>query len=205
MFLTHGDTDHIGEALPLIDGLKIEELIIPDGFVREEIEQKVIKAAERKKIEVRTVQAGDKISFQDFSFYVVAPITLTNSKNDDSLVLWTELGGLKWLFTGDAEMGSEERIISMFPSLRADVLKVGHHGSKGSSSEPFLDSIMPSIALVSAGYKNQYRHPHSEVVEKLSSRGITLLRTDLHGAILYNFKGKSGTFSIHPPYDKLKE
>ncbi|WP_299087728.1 DNA internalization-related competence protein ComEC/Rec2 [uncultured Metabacillus sp.] len=205
LFLTHGDTDHIGEAIPIMEGIKVEELIIPKGFVREELEQKVIETAENKRTEIKAVKAGDTILFHDFSFYVVAPITLTASKNDDSLVLWTELGGLSWLFTGDAEMGSEEKMISKFPGLRADVLKVGHHGSKGSTSDSFLDSILPSIALVSAGYNNRYQHPHSEVVDKLSSRGIPLLRTDLDGAILYNFKGKTGTFSTHPPYDKVKE
>lgn len=94
--------------------------------------------------------------------------------------------------------------MKMYPSLKVDVLKVGHHGSKGSTSETLLDKAMPSIALVSSGINNRYKHPHSEVLEKLSARNIALLRTDLHGAILYNFKGNSGTFSTYPPYDEVK-
>jgi competence protein ComEC len=91
----------------------------------------------------------------------------------------------------------------MFPTLEVDILKVGHHGSKGSTSDLLLDHIKPSIALVSAGENNRYQHPHSEVLEKLSIRKIAMFRTDLQGAILYHFKGNSGTFSTHPPYDEV--
>ncbi|MGM0874335.1 MAG: DNA internalization-related competence protein ComEC/Rec2 [Bacillota bacterium] len=205
LFLTHGDMDHIGEALRLMEEVKIKELIIPEGFVRGELEQKIVQAAKSKRIKIKTVKAGDQLSFQEFSFYVVSPQVLTDSKNGDSLVLWAELGGLKWLFTGDAEIESEEKLMKMFSSLKVDVLKVGHHGSKGSTSETLLDNAMPSIALVSAGFNNRYQHPHSEILEKLSARNIALLRTDLHGAILYNFRGNSGTFSTHPPYDEVND
>jgi competence protein ComEC len=203
LFLTHGDMDHIGEALKLMEEVMINEIIIPEGFVRGELEQKIMETAKRKRMKIKLVNAGDKISFQGLSFFVVSPQVLTDSKNDDSLVLWTELGGLKWLFTGDAEMEGEEKLIKMYPSLKVDVLKVGHHGSKGSTSDHLLDSVMPSIALISAGYKNRYQHPHSEVLERLAAHNISVLRTDLQGAILYQFKGNSGTFSIHPPYDEV--
>ena len=130
---------------------------------------------------------------------------LTESKNDDSLVLWTELGGLQWLFTGDAEMDAEKKIIKSYPSLKADVIKVGHHGSKGSTSEELLDHVKPKIALVSAGLNNRYQHPHPDVLDKLAARNISLFRTDLDGAILYHFKGKAGTFSTYPPYDRVNK
>jgi competence protein ComEC len=204
LFLTHGDLDHIGEALPLMDKVKIKELIIPKGFVRGELEEKIIQVAESKRIKITTVNAGDQLSFKDHPFYVVSPQVLTESKNDDSLILWTELGGLKWLFTGDGEIEGEKKLINMYPSLKVDVLKVGHHGSKGSTSEQLLDHIKPRVALVSAGLNNRYQHPHSEVLERLSVRKIPLLRTDQNGAILYHFKGNTGTFSTHPPYDVVR-
>ncbi|QNF26301.1 DNA internalization-related competence protein ComEC/Rec2 [Metabacillus elymi] len=203
LFLTHGDMDHIGEALPLMKEVKIKELIIPEGFVRGKLEDTIIQEAKKKMMKIKAVQAGERVTFQGFSFYVVSPSILTESKNDDSLVLWAELGGLKWLFTGDAEIEGEKKMIEMYPTLKADILKVGHHGSKGSTSDLLLDHINPSIALVSAGDNNRYQHPHTEVLEKLSLRKIDLFRTDLHGAILYHFKGNRGTFSTHPPYDEV--
>jgi competence protein ComEC len=203
LFLTHGDMDHIGEALPLMKEVRIKELIIPEGFVRGELEDSIIQESKKKMMKIKAVQAGERVTFQGFSFYVVSPSTLTESKNDDSLVLWAEIGGLKWLFTGDTEIEGEKKMIEMYPTLKADILKVGHHGSKGSTSDLLLDHINPAIALVSAGDNNRYQHPHSEVLEKLSIRNIALFRTDLHGAILYHFKGNRGTFSTHPPYDEV--
>ncbi|QGQ47337.1 DNA internalization-related competence protein ComEC/Rec2 [Metabacillus sediminilitoris] len=205
LILTHGDMDHIGEALPIIDEIRIKELILPNGFVRGELEQNIIQSANEKMLKIKSVMAGDIINFQDFSFYVLSPHVLTDSKNADSLVIWAELGGLKWLFTGDAEIESEKRFVQLYPSLKVDVLKVGHHGSKGSTSEQLLDKVRPEIALISAGYNNRYQHPHTEVLERLGNEKITVFRTDLHGGLLYQFKGKSGTFSIHPPYDEVSE
>ncbi len=204
LFLTHGDVDHIGEAVELINQIKIEDLIVPEGFVRGDVEKKVIDIANENNMNVEVVRTGDQLMFNDFPFYIVSPQELTNSKNDDSLVLWTELGGVEWLFTGDAEHDSEEKLLRKYPDIQADVLKVGHHGSKGSTSEQFLDALSPSVAVISAGYNNRYQHPHLEVIEKLRSRGIKIFRTDLHGGILYEFNGTSGTFSIHPPYDEVK-
>ncbi|WP_235991850.1 DNA internalization-related competence protein ComEC/Rec2 [Metabacillus schmidteae] len=204
LFLTHGDVDHIGEAVGLMNQIKVDELVVPEGFVRGDIEKEVIKKAKENNTKIQVVRSGNQLTYKDLPFYILSPQELTDSKNDDSLVLWTELGGLKWLFTGDAEHSSEEKIIRKYPRLQAEVLKVGHHGSKGSTSEQFLDTLTPSVAVISAGYNNRYQHPHPEVITKLKSRDITILRTDLHGGILYNFKGTSGTFSIHPPYDEVK-
>ncbi len=204
LILTHGDVDHIGEAVELMNQIKIEELVIPEGFSRGEIEEEVINLAKENKIAIKVVHAGDQLTYRDFPFYIVSPQVLTDSKNDDSLVLWIKLGGLRWLFTGDAEHESEEKIMRKYSNLKADVIKVGHHGSKGSTSEQFLDTLSPSVAVISAGFNNRYNHPHQEVITKLKRRDIKILRTDLHGGILYEFKGTSGTFSIHPPYDEVK-
>lgn len=204
LFLTHGDFDHIGEVLTLMEEIRIDQIIIPVGFDRGELEENIIKKAFEKGINIKKVKSGDQLNYKDFSFHVVSPKTLTESKNNDSLVLWAKIGGLRWMFTGDAEINSEEQIIKSYPALKADVLKVGHHGSKGSTSEKFLDAIDPSYAIVSAGYNNRYQHPHKEVVEKLLSRNINILRTDLDGAVLFRYNGNSGTFLTHPPYDEVK-
>lgn len=204
LILSHGDQDHIGEAISLMNHIKVKELVIPKGFVRGELEERVIEKARKGDMKIRAVNAGDQLTYRDFSFYVLSPKELSTSKNDDSMVLWAKIGGLKWLFTGDAEMRSEERMVSTYPHLKVDVLKVGHHGSRGSTSEQLLEHIKPSIAIISAGYQNRYQHPHKEVIDKLEKRKIKILRTDIQGGILYKFKGNAGTFFTHPPYDIVK-
>ncbi|MED4453420.1 DNA internalization-related competence protein ComEC/Rec2 [Metabacillus fastidiosus] len=205
LFLTHGDTDHIGEVSHLLDGMKVKEIILPIGFIRGDLEKEIIKKAIEKRVKITVVKRGDYIKKNGLRFDVLSPEKLTESKNDDSLVLYSKIGGLSWLFTGDLEHQGEEEIIRKYDSLTADVLKVGHHGSKGSTSDEFLNKIKPSIGIVSAGYNNRYNHPHKDVVEKLKERDIPLFRTDIQGAIMYEYKGNRGTFLIHPPYDTVRE
>lgn len=110
-------------------------------------------------------------------------------------------GSLSWLLTGDLEKEGEQEIINVFPNIRADVLKVGHHGSKGSTGEEFIKQLQPKTAIISAGENNRYHHPHQEVLQLLKSRSIRVLRTDQSGTVQYTYKNGSGTFSVYPPYD----
>ena len=95
--------------------------------------------------------------------------------------------GTSFLFTGDLEKEGEEELMTSYPNLKVRVLKAGHHGSKDSSSEAFLDQLKPSLALVSAGENNRYKHPNDETLERFKERHIKVLRTDQDGAI--RFKG----------------
>lgn len=106
---------------------------------------------------------------------------------------------MNWFFGGDLDQEGEERVIKKFPQLEIDVLKVGHHGSKTSSSEMFLQQVKPRIAFISAGEKNRFGHPHQEVLERLNKLNTQIFRTDLQGAITYRFQKQSGTFSTFLP------
>ena len=103
------------------------------------------------------------------------------------------IGGLNWFFGGDLDQAGEEKIIRKYPNLQIDVLKAGHHGSKTSTSEVFMNKIKPSVALISVGERNRYGHPHNEVLDRLSN--TTVFRTDYHGAVTYRFYQENGTFS----------
>ncbi|MDQ0231572.1 DNA internalization-related competence protein ComEC/Rec2 [Metabacillus malikii] len=200
LFLTHGDFDHVGETLELMEGVEIEKLFVPKGFIRGDLEGEIINKAMDKNIKIRVLSRGDILSLHHITFYILSPNQLTNNKNEDSLVLYCVIGGVKWLFTGDAEEEAEKSIISHYPRLDVDVLKLGHHGSKGSTIPELLDHIKPKIAVVSAGFNNRYQHPHKEVLERLKERNIKLFRTDLQGGILFEYTGLNGTFYTHPPY-----
>ena len=90
-----------------------------------------------------------------------------------------------FLFTGDAPVEVEKKILEDNPNLTCDVLKVGHHGSNTSTSEEWLDALKPKEAVISVGYQNKYGHPNKEVVERLEKRNILIRRTDLEGTVTY--------------------
>ncbi len=203
LILTHGDADHAGEALKLLREVEVKEIVVPKGFIRGDFEKEIVEEALAKGIKITALGSGDVMDDKYFKWKVLSPAEITDSENDDSLVLYAEIGGLKWIFTGDLEHDGEKRILEAYRGLRADVLKIGHHGSKGSTSVPFLQQLQPKIALISAGRKNRYNHPHPDVLKLLEQNGTKTYRTDRDGSIAYKFKGDNGTFSIHPPYDSV--
>ncbi|AGX05588.1 DNA internalization-related competence protein ComEC/Rec2 [Bacillus infantis] len=201
LILTHGDADHIGGAAGVLDEIKINEIVFPRGGEGGELENLLIQRADELSIPVVYAESGSGWQAGSSSFQIISPIQGREygSKNDGSLVILAKAGGLRWLFTGDLEEEGEGRIIQKYPHLKADILKAGHHGSNSSSSSQFLRQIEPKAAVISAGRNNRYGHPHQEVLSRLSSEKIKILRTDLHGAITYTFTEKAGTFSLKLP------
>jgi len=111
--------------------------------------------------------------------------------NDNSLVIRLKWGKRAFLFTGDAEEEAEQHLLSAGVELTADFLKVGHHGSRTSSTPAFLDVVHPSVASMSTGVRNRFGHPHASTLEKLGARGILALRTDRYGALRVETDGRS--------------
>ncbi len=199
LILTHGDMDHIGGAPAILSELSIDEVLIPISIERSEMERRVLGIAETNQAKNRIVGAGARWKVgQDF-FQIISPLEKLEDKNEGSIVLYASFGGKRWLFTGDLGAKGEAELITQFARMDVDVLKIGHHGSKTSSSEIFLDSIQPETAVISVGEGNRYGHPHAEVVERLESHKVKLYRTDTQGAVIYTFKDKSGTFRTWIP------
>ncbi|MFE8696755.1 DNA internalization-related competence protein ComEC/Rec2 [Cytobacillus sp. FJAT-53684] len=200
LVLTHGDADHIGGAAEVINEIKVKEIILPKSQELSELEKKVLVTAKKKGIPWQFVSAGDSWESQNIIFHVLSPQEgVQLERNDQSIVLFAAIGGLKWLFTGDLEEKGEEQLVEHYNNLKIDVLKAGHHGSKTSTTPLFLDQVQPKLAVISAGKNNRYGHPHQEVLENLKERRIRILRTDIHGAITYIFSGDHGTFSAQHP------
>lgn len=202
IILTHGDFDHFGGTEAVIQNFKVKEIIVGRGHIANRIseeEKKLFTLIQRKKIKVKAVKKGDSWRIGQFAFYVVGPNGNEVNKNDGSIVLFTTLGGKRWLFTGDLEEQGERNLLEQYPNVRADVLKVGHHGSLTSTSESFLKQINPNVALISVGKNNRFGHPHPDVIELLEKQNITILRTDENGAICYKFIRNNGTFNWQLP------
>lgn len=202
LIITHGDLDHIGNAEMIIEELIVEELMMGTGSTEKEVEQKLLQIANKKGIQLSELSSGDVWKSGDYTFYVLAPFGDEQASNDRSIVLYSDIGGLRWLFTGDIEEKGETRLISTFKSLPVDVLKVGHHGSNSSTTEKFIEHIKPKISIISVGVKNRYNHPSPEVIARLQENESIILRTDHHGAIQYKFREVSGTFKWLLPYNK---
>ena len=178
LILTHGDYDHMGESINIVNGFKVDKVILNNGTYNN-LEQDLISVLKKKNIpyyqNLRQLNIGDnKLYFLNNQIY--------NDENDNSIVIYTEINGLKLLFMGDAEVGVEESILKRYNLNNIDILKVGHHGSRTSSSEDFINSINPACSLISVGKDNKYSHPNDEVIKRLSTSKI--YRTDLGGAVM---------------------
>ncbi len=196
LILTHGDLDHVGGAVDVLEELNVKEVWISPGSGQKEVMADVMIAAGESA--VREVKMGNAWLAGDSSFSVLSPDDAVYEGNDDSLVIYAHIGGMKWLFTGDLEEGGERKTIRRY-NIVADVLKVGHHGSASSTSNEFLEAVNPQVAIISAGKDNRFGHPHPDVVERLKKKGVKIYNTADDGAVTYRFWRGSGTFSAHRP------
>jgi len=153
-------------------------------------------AARDQHVSWRRVHPGDSLVVDGVRLHVLAPdsawIVGLKDPNAGSVVVRAEYGGVRMLLMGDAEKGEEERLVEGYGTdLRADVLKVGHHGSNTSSTSPFLALVRPRVALISVGAGNMYGHPSASVLRALTAGGAAVLRTDLEGSIVCRTDGRS--------------
>lgn len=183
LVLTHTDTDHIGDLEVVAKAVAIGEILVSPGSLTNPDFVSRLKAL---KIPVRVSQPGQQLEIMGSRLSVLYPLTTGDGGNDDSLVLYGKLLGKNFLFTGDLEEKGEKNLIETYPNLPVDVLKAGHHGSKGSSSPDFLSHIQAKIALVSAGQNNRYQHPHQETLDRFQRELMTVYRTDQQGAIRFS-------------------
>lgn len=204
LIVTHGDADHIGAAQELLSNITVKEVVFGRKEQEAILEKAVKKQALEKKVKISEVGEGESWRVNEAEFFVLAPTGKERSENNASIVLWAKLGGITWLFTGDLEEEGEKGLVATYPDLRADVLKVAHHGSNTSSITPFLSVVQPNIAIISVGERNRYGHPHKEVIERFEKMGIEIWRTDKQGAISYVFKEERGTFRSKITYDETR-
>lgn len=201
LILTHGDLDHIGGSLAVISSMQVKEILFPKTNLELGKEEKeILQLAAQKRIPVSYVKGVQSFFSGDTRFYILSPLTENiENKNDASIVIKAKIGNLDWLFTGDLEESGEKLLLSRYPNLKTDVVKIGHHGSETSSSENFLRKIEPKAAIISAGRNNRYGHPHKAVIDRLQRNHIIIWRTDINGEITYKFSKRKGTFFTQLP------
>ena len=182
LVLTHGDYDHMGEAINLVENFKVEKVIFNCGPYND-LEQELIKVLDKKKIKYYSCIKELNIDNNKLHFLQTKEY---DNENENSNVIYTELNGYKLMFMGDAEIEKEKDILGKYNLSNIDVLKVGHHGSKTSSSRTFIDEINPKYSIISVGKNNRYGHPNKEVLNTLEDSKI--YRTDQDGSIIFKIK-----------------
>jgi beta-lactamase superfamily II metal-dependent hydrolase len=179
---THPDADHIAGLTEVLAMYKVENVYLNGGQSSTATHADFLDAVEQEGAIVSTLQMNDTFNLGDMVIKVLHPYQLTGDSNVDSLVLQLGCGDVQVLLTGDSEIESEQSMLSENVLQDIDLLKVGHHGSRSSTSQAFLDVILPEVGVISAGFDSQYGHPHVEVVSRLNIEGVQIFETDTTGA-----------------------
>lgn len=174
LFITHGDYDHAGYGIDLVNNFNVKNRFTNKGKYNS-LEKKLnIKSFNNSYIKIDNVEIYSLNS------------KLYNNENSDSLVLLVIIDNYKLLFMGDASINTEKDIMNNYDIGDVFILKVGHHGSKTSSSEEFINSVNPKYSIISVGKNNKFGHPNKEVLDNLSNSKI--YRTDIDGSIMFKIK-----------------
>lgn len=191
---THPHEDHIGGLDDVINSFDISSIYLPKISEKNtpttKTYESLLTAIKNKNLKINTAKSGKSIiASEDLNIYFLAPTDdYYEDLNNYSAVVMLKFKDNSFLFTGDAEELSENEITG---NIKADVLKVGHHGSSTSTSKNFLEKVNPQFAVISVGKDNSYGHPHDTTIKKLNSNGITILRTDELGTINFYSDGEN--------------
>ena len=205
MIISHFDSDHVGGLLTILEEIKVEKILIAKQEEQSENYKRFLNIVKEKNIPVIIGKEGDKINIEkDLYLDILFPESEQieeNMINNNSLVLNIHYNNFSMLFTGDIEEIAEKRIIEITNKsrLKADIIKIPHHGSKTSSTRELLERVLPKIALIGVGKDNLFGHPSSETIDKLNELKIKTYRTDINGEIIINVN-KSGIRKIKTIY-----
>ncbi|MDO5516061.1 MAG: ComEC/Rec2 family competence protein [Clostridium sp.] len=201
---THPHEDHIGSMDYIMNSFKVGKIYFPKAAATSKTFENLVNAVKNKNMQFTEPVPGETFNLGQAKCTILAP---NSSKYEDlnnySIVLKVEFGNNSFLFTGDAEDVSEKEMLSKGFDLKADVLKIGHHGSRSSTTREFLNAVNPKYAVISVGKGNDYGHPNDETIEKLHAKGIETYRTDESGTIVAVSDGNNISFNTSLSTDRI--
>lgn len=194
--ISHHDADHCGYLRQIASEIHVRSVLVPAGMEKQ-------TSFTNKAAGLRLIPVSSKNQLQ-MPLAVIHPFKDGKGNNEDSMVLWGRFGGRRFIFMGDLDRAGERKIVHRYPNLSAEVIKLGHHGSKTASDPYFLKRMKPQMAIVSAGRQNRYGHPHKETLHTLKRLAIPYLSTQDKGMISYIYWGNHGYWRTQLRGDELK-
>ena len=198
---THPDADHIGGMDVILYKFAVDKVFLPDVEVDTATYRDVVDTCREKDYEIEHPEAGTEYKLGAAKFTVLSPAREYPESNDNSIVIRLEYKDTSFLFMGDASEMVENDLLESGVMLQSDVIKLGHHGSKYSSSKKFLKAVDADYAVISCGKDNSYGHPHKEVMKRLKSLGVKQFRTDKQGTVIVTTDGKKLSWEAEPSND----
>ena len=196
---THAHEDHIGSIDAVINKYDVGKILFSKHTTTTKTFENFISSVKKKGLKLNSPSVNDEFIFQNSKFVVFAPNKSNYEEiNNYSIVIKMIYNDTSYLFTGDAEVISEEEMLNNNLDLSADVLKIGHHGSKSSTSQKFLNKVNPKYAVISVGKDNDYGHPKQTTMDKLRNNNVTVYRTDELGTIVMISDGVNIVFDKIP-------
>lgn len=194
LIATHPHADHIGSMDYIVSNMDIGSIYMPNVVSTTKTYERLLESIREKGLKVRSAKAGMSIIDEnDLSVDILGPVDIDEDElNNCSIIIKITYENDSYLFVGDAE---KEELRTVTADMSADVLKVGHHGSRTSATEKFLEEVNPMYAIISCGTDNDYGHPHKETINLLEDFNVEYYRTDLHGTITVTSDG-SQNYSI---------
>ncbi|MEA1909888.1 MAG: ComEC/Rec2 family competence protein [Patescibacteria group bacterium] len=178
--ISHWHDDHAGGLLSVLDNFEVNELLAPNTTPER------YGNTFSENLNINYADPSDDYTWGSVSWDTLWPPfgwEATDDPNDDSIIAKVSFSGTDFLFTGDAPSEIEQGVLSIYPTLTADIVKISHHGSKYSSSQNFVDTLNAKVGIISAGLNNRYNHPHQEALDRWNAAGVEIYRTDQDGTI----------------------
>ncbi|MDR0899103.1 MAG: DNA internalization-related competence protein ComEC/Rec2, partial [Lactobacillaceae bacterium] len=196
LVLTHKDTDHIGNVKYLLPHIKVQNILIPNGMESTKTFREEIRPFVNQKTKILSVDIHSTLYFP---FQILNPRTEGKAENEDSIALFFKAGKTNIFTAGDLGKKGEMEILTTFPKMKIDLLKVGHHGSKTSNDSRFVQQSTPKYAFISAGRNNHYGHPNQQTIKTLNRYHVKLFNTQINGMtkLTYNFMQTSFKTYLH--------
>lgn len=190
MIASHYDEDHISGLISILENYQVSNVLCLDYKKDTKIYKSFKNSLKKSKANIIYPKKGDNFNISDAKIKILWPNEYKNGiDNDNSIVLKVIHGNMSFLFTGDASINVENQLIYSGFNLKSDVVMLGHHGSKYSTSNEFLEEVDPKLAIISVGNNNRYGHPSNRVLKLLNDKNIKIFRTDMDGDITINCDG----------------
>ncbi|MFC6464609.1 ComEC/Rec2 family competence protein [Marinilactibacillus sp. GCM10026970] len=198
LIFTHNDADHIGNGDLVLEYFQVDEVWMNGVDHTTRVYEKLLDAISESDANYYEPNAGETKDIGPFKIEVLNPqeSNRTTDHNEESIMTRTTISGTSIMNSGDASSTVEKQIVKQYSNLKADVMLVGHHGSKDSNSTEWLSAVDPEVAIIQAGLNNSYGHPHEETLERINHQGISLYSTMDEGTVTVTVE-EDGTFSVN--------